>query len=194
MTKFTNTVQIKNLTEKDLSLYGKISIAFEVHNIFDVIENNLGKITLTQKTVETPWHKDYDSCEAEGPLSWPKKWSLSNWELLGAFIGGELCGGCALAVNTEGVHMLEGRKDLAVLWDIRVKPIYRHSGIGKLLFSQAVLLAKSKGCKELKVETQNINFYACKFYEKQSCILSEFKRLAYKEFPNEIQLIWRKPI
>jgi len=42
----------------------------------------------------------------------------------------------------------------------------------------------------LKVETQNINVPACRFYEKQGCHLSSINRNAYKAFPEEVELIW----
>jgi hypothetical protein len=45
-------------------------------------------------------------------------------------------------------------------------------------------------CKELKVETQNINFGANKFYKKQGCRISAIERSAYETHPNEVKLVW----
>ncbi|QSH41205.1 GNAT family N-acetyltransferase [Lentisphaerota bacterium ZTH] len=165
-----------------------------MHKVFDVAGTTLENVSLIERVLETPWYKDYDSNYGEGPLFWGENWSLKNWKILIAYKGDETCGGCVLAFDTDGVNMLEGRKDLAVLWDIRVQPHCRRSGIGKLLFDEAVKLAESKGCLELKVETQNINYSACRFYESQGCQLSEFNRGAYKDYPDEVQLIWRKQL
>ena len=43
----------------------------------------------------------------------------------------------------------------------------------------------------MKIETQNINVPACRFYARQGCRLSAIVSHAYAEFPDEIQLIWR---
>lgn len=99
-------------------------------------------------------------------------------------------GGCVLAYNTDGVHKLEGQDDIAVLWDLRVHPDFRRKGIGKKLFESAIKWSKGRKCTELKIETQNINVSACKFYQKQGCRLEKINRFAYKEFPNEIELMW----
>jgi hypothetical protein len=43
-------------------------------------------------------------------------------------------------------------------------------------------------------ETQNINVAACRFYAKQGCTLSAINRFAYRDCPEEVQLIWRKEL
>ena len=88
--------------------------------------------------------------------------------------------------------MLEGRDDLAVLWDIRVSPEARGQGIGAALFRAAEEWAKARSCRRLKVETQNINVQACRFYARQGCVLATVDRSAYPELPREIKLIWNK--
>jgi hypothetical protein len=52
----------------------------------------------------------------------------------------------------------------------------------------------AKGCFRLKVETQNINVPACRFYVKQGCVLGAIHRFAYPEFPDEAQLLWYKDL
>jgi GNAT superfamily N-acetyltransferase len=69
---------------------------------------------------------------------------------------------CCVAFNSADVTMLEGRRDLAVLWDIRVSPDFRGQGLGSGLLRAAEAWAISKGCLELKVETQNTNVRACR--------------------------------
>jgi GNAT superfamily N-acetyltransferase len=90
--------------------------------------------------------------------------------------------------------MLEGRSDLTVLWDIRVSPDVRGTGIGSRLVQSSEAWAISKGCRQLKVETQNINVPACAFYQAQGFILKAVDRFAYPELPGEIQLLWYKDL
>jgi ribosomal protein S18 acetylase RimI-like enzyme len=81
---------------------------------------------------------------------------------------------------------------LLVLWDIRVHPDHRRSGIGTALFTEAVKWSRKRKCRYLKVETQNINVPACRFYIRQGCQLGEINRFAYTE-PNvahEIMIVW----
>jgi hypothetical protein len=47
---------------------------------------------------------------------------------------------------------------------------------------------------ELKIETQNTNVGACRFYERQGCELRAIHRAAYPQFPEEIQLLWYKDL
>lgn len=72
-------------------------------------------------------------------------------------------GRATIAFNTPGLRLLEGRRDLSVLWDIRVAPDARGKGIGSALFERVEVWAKANGCCQLKVETQNINVRACDF-------------------------------
>ena len=97
-----------------------------------------------------------------------------------------------MAWDTPGLHMLGGREDLAALWDIRVHPELRRMGIGSDLFARACAWAREKRCKWLKVETQNINVPACKFYARQGCQLRSIHPDAYAEYPEEVQLLWYK--
>jgi hypothetical protein len=49
-------------------------------------------------------------------------------------------------------------------------------------------------CRKLKVETQNINVPACRFYASQGCVLAAVNRMAYREPQDEIQLLWYKDL
>ena len=71
--------------------------------------------------------------------------------------------GAVIAFNTIDRPMLQGRKNLAALWDIRVAPHLRGHGIGSTLFQAAEAWAAARGCRQLKVETQNNNVVACRF-------------------------------
>jgi ribosomal protein S18 acetylase RimI-like enzyme len=88
--------------------------------------------------------------------------------------------------------MLRGREDISVLWDIRVHPGHRRSGIGTALFIEAVKWSKERNCKYLEVETQNVNVPACRFYVRQGCWLGDIVRFAYSEpqVAHEVMFIW----
>jgi GNAT superfamily N-acetyltransferase len=89
--------------------------------------------------------------------------------------------------------MLENRSDLAVLWDLRVQPEQRRKGIGRRLFQQAAEWARVQGCTQLKIETQNVNVPACRFYARQGCHLGAVLRYGYSGCPDvahETMLLW----
>lgn len=161
--------------------------------MFDVAAAD-GGFALTERILATPYIKDYDDFAGEGPAEWGKHFDVSSWGFFAARIGGRRVGGAAVAFDTPGVHMLEGRRDLAVLWDLRVAPEARGRGAGAALFHAAEAWARARGCRELKVETQNVNVPACRFYARQGCILAEAVRGAYPALPDEVQLIWRKDL
>ncbi|MFZ4395340.1 MAG: GNAT family N-acetyltransferase [Kiritimatiellia bacterium] len=54
--------------------------------------------------------------------------------------------------------------------------------------------SRRRKCRRLKVETQNINVPACRFYTKHGFTLGAINRYAYTEFPDEIELIWCKEL
>ena len=184
-------MEIRIGTPSDLPAYAQVPIAFLVASRFRVepAPGGLGGLALVEEPVE-PYRKDYDAFPGDEPLAWPERWDLSHWGFLGAFLGDERVGSAAVAWNTPGLDMLQGRSDLAVLWDLRVHPEHRGRGVGRLLFQSAVAWARECGCRELCVETQNTNVPACHFYARQGCTLGAIHRHAYPELPEEAQLLW----
>jgi ribosomal protein S18 acetylase RimI-like enzyme len=108
--------------------------------------------------------------------------------------GARTVGGAAVVFDTPRLTKLDGRRDLAVVWDIRVAPDARGQGVGSALFEKAEAWARMRGCRQLKIETQNTNARACGFYERQGCQLRAINRAAYPELPEEIQLLWYKDL
>ena len=195
--------QIREETPAALPEYAHIPISFEVLSIFDVqlADQGLSGIVLSERKLDSPYMKDYDAIVGNydaiannGPADWAKRWDLSRWGVLTASTGGERIGGCVIVLGTEGVLKHEGRKDDAVLWDLRVHPDYRGQGVGSRLFDAAVAWARERGCRCLKIETQNTNVPACRFYAKQGCVLVTINRVAYDMFPDEVELVWCKEI
>lgn len=179
-----------------LDEHGKIPISFRVDRILEVStwDSGLGGIGLTGTETASPWVKDYDAEDGEGPTRWLKHFDTSNWGLLAAYDGKERIGGAVIAFRSPGVNMLEGRDDLAALWDIRVCPKFRSKGVGSSLFSATENWIRERGGRQLKVETQNTNVTACLFYVRMGCTLATIDRRAYPDHPDEAQLIWFKEL
>ena len=168
-----------------------VPISFTVDREYDVAPHQgSGRFVLSERLIETPYVKDYDRIAGEGPSQWARQFDTSRWGFIRAQSGGRLVGGAVLAFDTRDVTMLEGRRDLAVLWDIRVSPEARGQGVGSALFRAAEEWARARGCRQLMVETQNINVPACRFYGRQGCVLVAVNRLAYPDLPGETQLLW----
>jgi GNAT superfamily N-acetyltransferase len=189
-------VQVREERPVALNEYATIPIAFRVDTVLDVADSGAGtgKFVLTERSLDAPYVKDYDILSGEHPTNWAKRFNMSNWGLLAARAAGRRVGGAAVVFNTPGVDMLEGRSDLAVLWDIRVAPEIRGRGVGGILLQAAEAWARARGCRQLKVETQNINVPACRFYARQGYVLAAVDRHAYPALPGEIQLLWYKAL
>jgi len=189
-------IEIKIEPVEAITDYARIPISFQIKSILRVIpaDKGLGGIVLSEEKVEKPYYKDYDAHPGEGPESWPGRWDISGWEMLCAYSAGRRVGGALVAYDTAGLNFLQGRKDMAALWDIRVHPEFRGHGAGAELFRRAMECAKKRGCRFLKIETQNNNVSACRFYARQGCELVAIDRRAYAGLPDETQLIWCKAI
>jgi GNAT superfamily N-acetyltransferase len=186
-------VDVREESPAALPEFARIPISFEVRSVLDVADDVSGFV-LTERTLDVRWVKDYDAISGEGPTRWAHRFDLSRWGFLSARLDGSLVGAAVAAFDTPGVDMLEGRRDLAVLWDLRVTPEARGQGVGSTLFRAAEEWARARGCTQLKIETQNINVPACRFYAAQGCVLGAANRSAYPDLPDEIQLLWYKDL
>jgi GNAT superfamily N-acetyltransferase len=190
------TIELAEEPMAALPEYARVPIIFTVDRVLDVTnhDDRPGRFSLSERRLEGPYEKDYDAIAGEGPLHWGHRFDLSQWALFTARFGDRIVGGATVAFDTPGVTMLEGRRDLAVLWDIRVAPDARHQGVGSALFQRVEACAQLHGCRQLEIETQNINVSACRFYERQGCRLQAVHRAAYPELPEEFQLLWYKDL
>ncbi len=175
---------------------GQVPIAFTVDRVCDVLTagNSANRFALKERPIDVPYVKNYDQFDGEGPGHWAQRFDISDWGFIRAVSGGRLAGGAVIAFKTPDVIMLEGRSDLAVLWDIRVLPEMRGQGIGAALFRAAESWAAARACLQLKIETQNVNVAACKFYARHGCMLGSVHSSAYPALPAEVQLIWYKDL
>jgi GNAT superfamily N-acetyltransferase len=175
-----------------LAEYAQVSIAFTVESVLDISTQPDGGTELTERGIPQAYVRDYDALEP--PNKWADRFDLTNWCLLAAYRWGERVGGAAIAFDTPAIELLEGRSDLAILWDLRVRPDTRHQGVGSALFGAAEEWARRHRCTELKIETQNVNAAACRFYRRHGCVLRTVNRGAYTAFPDDIQLLWYRDL
>lgn len=160
----------------------------------ELIAGGLGGFRLVEEKVAQPYVKDYDGQSDDNPTSWAASFDTSQWGMFLATDGDQAVGGAAVALGAP-VYPLDRfqRRDLAVLWDIRVHPAHRGQGIGSRLFEYAVDWSRRKGCGQLGLETQNVNLPACRFYARQGCELGAIHRFGYAGCPDvahEAMLLW----
>jgi ribosomal protein S18 acetylase RimI-like enzyme len=188
-------IAIRTIQPADLGLYARVPCAFPVDTLLVVepIADGLGGLRLREEAVVPPYTKDYDAYGEDTPADWPRMFDVRNWGFFVALADDLPVAGAAVAWRTPAVHMLANRDDMAVLWDIRVHPDFRHQGVGERIFWHAADWAREQGARLLKIETQNINVRACHFYRKQGCRLGEIDRYGYAGHPHvahEVMLIW----
>ena len=173
-----------------LSDYASVPIAFTTTTVLKVewIANGLGGVRMVEAPLGQPLTKDFDGDEPV--MSWHRFGNISHWGIFAAFSDEHRVGGAVVAHNSPGIHMLEGREDLAVLWDLRVHPSVRRSGVGTRLLDRAIRFARASGCSFLKVESQNTNPAACRFYATSGLHLGGLRPGVYTEYPDEVQLLW----
>lgn len=188
------TVEVIQEPITALQEYAGIPNTFGVELVLDVLEQGPGDFELTERRVDVPYVKDYDAINGANPSHWAKRFNVSKWGLFTARMEGRRVGGAVVALDTPGLTMSGDHASSAVLWDIRVSRQARRQGVGSALFRAAEVWAKTRGCKQIEVETQNINVPACRFYARQGCVLAAVHRFAYPELPDEVRLIWRKAL
>ncbi len=188
-------IAIREESPSSLADYGSVSIAFEVRERLAVtpLDAGLGGLRLALEPVSRPYIKDYDA-DGHAPTGWGARFDVGCWGILAAWVDEQRAGGAAVAWDTPRVTMLEGRRDIAVLWDLRVSRAFRGRGVGTVLLRRAEAWAASRGAQWLKIETQSVNVAACRFYASQGCTLGAIHRFAYPTHPDEAQLLWYKAI
>lgn len=172
--------------------YDSIPMLVSVESTLELtpIAGGLGGISLKEVPTE-PYMKDLGKYEVAS--EYQDEFDISNWAFFMAFDGELPVGAVSIATRTPNVNMLDHRDDLAVLWDIRVDTRYKYRGIGTQLFNHAKAWSQSQGLKQMKIECQNNNVPACRFYQKQGATLGRIDAYAYYDDPdtcNEVQLIW----
>lgn len=178
--------------------YDSIPMRLNVTSFYKIEKVNRGLegFALVETAVK-PYIKDFCVGDDESVKRWEQRFDMSNWAFFMAFDGESPIGAATVVSRTKGIHMLADRDDLAVLWDIRVHDAYKGQGVGQTLFDMAVNWSRGQKLSQMKIECQNNNVPAVKFYHKQGAILSMVDEYAYYNEPecrNEAQLIWYLPL
>lgn len=173
-----------------------VPIAFEVREVLDPARVGSGRAEFLDSAtpIAQPWVKDYDAVPGNHPVDWGGELDLSGWGLITAWSGARRLGSALIVQGAPAIDLLEGRDDLAVLWDLRVVPEVRGRGVGTQLLRAAERWAVSRGCRHLKIETQTLNVAACRFYAGAGYELLEVSEHAYPNLPDEVQVLWRRDL
>ncbi len=158
-------------------------------------DQGLGGLVLTERQVSATYLKDYDTAGEGGPLRWPLDFDVSNWGLIAAHEGENRIGGSSspstLRSGDDAGRTTGSRRRLGHpgrRWNSPARASAR------TFFKPQRPGPRREGAVEIKVETQNINVPACRFYLRQGCILGGINRFAYPDLPDEVQLLWYKDL
>lgn len=182
----------KEIDESYFEKYDSIPMLVHVRSVLALerIKNGFGGILLKETPVEE-YIKDLGGYEEA--TKYAEEFDITNWKFFMAFDNENPIGAVTIASKTPNVNMLDNRDDISVLWDIRVDEKYKRQGVGTKLFNLAVEWSKSKGFKQMKIECQNNNVQACRFYYKHGAVLGKIDEYAYYDdvdAQGEVQLIW----
>ena len=85
------------------AVLSQVPISFEVETVFDVSprDGGLGGLLLSERRLDIPYFKDYDTAEGEGPTQWSGRFDVSKWGFIVARSNGAAVGGAVVAFNTE---------------------------------------------------------------------------------------------
>lgn len=173
----------------DLGEYAGIPSVYESKSVYDVTWVS-GTHELVERAILKPFRKNYD--EVESPCAWPSELRHTESVLVSAFFGGQRVGGIIVATAVPGLLTWVNEPSLAVLWDLRVTPVHRRKAVASSLLGAAEVWARGRGCTAIRVETQNTNVGACKFYMHNGFNLQSVRYGAYPQLPEEVELIWGK--
>ena len=187
------SVEIREVGAESLPLYATIPASFMAESEFriELVDSGLGGFRFIEEKV-TPYLK-YDE-DDDDVLNWPKQYDVSKWGIFIAFDGDRPVAGAIVAIDMPaGMTTPFESEGIAILWDLRVHPDERRRGVGAEIFKCAADWAREKGCKQFKIETQNVNVPACRFYVKQGCKLGATHRYGYagcSDVAHEAMLLW----
>jgi ribosomal protein S18 acetylase RimI-like enzyme len=190
-------IEIVEESPERLSDYARVSIGFFVREAFDqaAIEALRHGEDAAATVVKAPYKKDYDQYPGAHPTDWPEHLDKARWTILAAYQDGDRVGGAAVVIGDANLELLNERPpETALLLDLRVAPEARHQGVGTALLRAVESSAARGGARCLLVETQQVNVPACRFYLRHGFALVEARPHAYPELPDEVQLLWAKPL
>jgi Acetyltransferases len=179
-----------------LADYASVPIAFTVSEYFG--DAALAALLHGEPAHPTPqgnpYRKDYDVAPGNHPTEWPNEFDVARWIFFAAHQDEERVGGAVLIRDDPAIDLLSDCPACGLLWDIRVAPTMRARGVGSALIGAVQRAAVDRGLHALRVETQQVNVPACRFYERHGFRLERTTANVYEDFPGEIQLVWRKAL
>ena len=190
------TLTIVEESPTQLAEYAQVPMGFTVAERFDdqALMALRDDAAVQGVAVSPPYWKDYDAYLDGHPSEWPRQFDLSRWTILAAFDRTRRVGGAVVIVDDPQIALLRDCPSCALLWDVRVAPDARRQGVGSALLEAAEQRARERGARSLRVETQDVNVPACRFYHAHGFRLERTTPGAYAELPNEVQLLWRKAL
>lgn len=190
------SIEIRLESAAHFAEYARVPTGFVVTEIFDqpALRDMLAGLDPPPTRVPTPYWKDYDSYAGNSPADWATRFDVSGWQIFAAYYDRRRVGGAVLILRDPQIDLLDRRSDLGLLWDVRVAPGARRLGVGHSLVAAAVSTAVRAGCAALRVETQNVNVAACRFYRACGFALEAVRHHAYSDLPDEVQLLWSRSI
>jgi GNAT superfamily N-acetyltransferase len=179
-------------TREFFNEYAKIPMLVSVRSKLQVekIDRGIGGILLREVPVD-PYIKDLG--QYESPIEFSRQFDIKNWAFFAAYDQGRLVAAATVAYRTKDILLLDDRDDLCLLWDIRVDDSYKRQGVGSKLLEMAIIWVRGKGIRQMKIECQNINLPAVRFYHKFGAVLCAFDEYFYYNDPDcreEVALLW----
>jgi GNAT superfamily N-acetyltransferase len=189
-------LQLIQMPAHCLGEYGMVPISYSVSERFELVPacGEQGGWDLRPHRIEPGYVKDYDTIPGCRPTEWVSRWDTNKWWFGAAFAEGRWVGGAAVVLDASEVEGAAASTNVAILWDIRVRPNCRRRGVGRRLLKFAEDQACALGMRRMRVETQNVNVTACRFYAGAGYALCGVDRFGYADFPGEVQLIWQKDL
>jgi hypothetical protein len=86
------TIDVAEQPMTALAEYALLPIACRVDHVLDVTARADGSFALSARRLQIPYVKDDDAVDGEGPLSWTRRFDVSNWQLFTARVAGSRVG------------------------------------------------------------------------------------------------------
>src|SRR6266508_1925785 len=101
------SIEVTEQSILSLAEYARIPIAFQVNRILDVAcpPHEGGAFVLTERDAHPAVVKDYDAGQ-NGPLTWTRRFDLSNWAMFSARFDGRRAGGAVVVYRSPDIEML----------------------------------------------------------------------------------------
>jgi len=182
-----SALEIREESQVRFAAHGETPIGFWVRSKVDLAALTAGRIA---EIPCEPFFKDYDVFEDDRPANLPTRFDVHDWVLLAAYLKGRRIGGVILAQGAS-YPSNEGREDLATIVDIRVHPDARGKGVGSSLIRKVLDWAARNQVREIRMETQDVNVAACRFYQAVGATTYEITEGAYLPELREARIIWK---